>query len=1388
MGNSIIRSCIMCMLYMCVHVSLRAQSRITLNIDEDWKFAFGNITGAELPGFNDDDWSVISLPHTWNNLDGQDGNSNFKKGTGWYRKDMIIPADYQGKRVFIRFGAANLDATVYINGNQIDVHHGGYSAFVVDITSALTYNHSNVIAVKVNNANLNGIAPISADFTFCGGLTRSVDLIVTNPIVITLKDYASPGFYLTQERVTDAAAEINVRVLINNYTTSSRSVTKIINIKDAGNQLIQTNSELVNLPANTLKDGSRTFLINNPTLWNGRFNPYLYKVEVILKDNNLILDSLSQPLGLRYYEVSPDSGFYLNGKRYPLYGVNMHEDRLNKGRAILNSDRTQDIEILNELGVNFIRLSHYPHDELIYDLADKYGIVLWSEIPLINRINNTSLFIQNIKDQLKEMIRQNYNHPSVFFWGLFNEILQDKEGPDPLSLITDLNTMAHAEDDTRLTTVATNTDNKAVNEVADLVSFNKYYGWYSGQPELLDNWILNLKDDPLSIPAGLSEYGAGASILHHELYPSMPNIRNDWHPEEHQNLVHEHYWKSITQNPFLWQSSVWVAFDFSSDSRNEGDKFGINDKGLVTQDRKTKKDAFYFYKSHWNAAPVVYITSRRYSERTVPETYIKVYSNCDSVRLMINNVAFKWQKGDNNIFVWDNLTLNPGVNIIKAIGRKSAASYNDSCVWRYDVIKAEKTIRINFQSTTTQTPSGYLADSGLTYGPRNGGFSYGWHVDNTANARERNLWQDKLYDSFNHFQKSTPANYWDIALDNGTYLVQIVSGDPLSFESYHKILAEGKVVIDGTANSSQPWIVNERIVALNDGKLTIDVAPEAINAKINFVHITRTDSTNLALGKKVTQSSILYKGNPEKAIDGNSDGLWKNGSIISTAADLYAWWEIDLGEIYNVTTIDLWNRIDACCKSRLSNYYIFVSDIPFASTDPLQVKNQSSVKSIFSNGYPDPVSTYAINRTARYIRIQSAGTVELNIAEVVVMGALKVQEQEELTNVALNKPVMQSSTRYEGVPERAVDGNTDGLWSNGSVTHTYSNLNAWWQVDLGQIFDISTVEIWNRTNICCMSRLSNYYLFASDDPFESAELNPTLNQSGIWYVFKSNYPNPSEVLTINRTARYIRIQIQGTAELNLAEVFVNGTSIPNQPEVINLAYHKSATQSSTLYGGVPGRAVDGNTDGSWSNGSVTHTKLDANAWWEVDLGDVYNINTIALWNRTNSCCMARLSDFNVFASSEPFESKDLNTTLNQSGIWHIFQNNYPDPADTFIVNRAARYVRVQSAGTIQLNIAEVIVLGTEVMGFKSTAVIQRDEPLDVNIYPVPFNDLIHIQCDQMIKSIEIFNVLGESLILKEFENPEVELNTDRLSHGFYLIRVKTITGKAKTIAAIKQEK
>jgi len=826
--------------------TLYADNRETIEFNESWKFFKGDPADAHLMDYPDTSWETIQLPHTWNNIDGQDGGGDYYRGIGWYRKNRTFIAVDSTKKIYIRFGSVNLQSTLYVNGILIGVHTGGYSAFIFDITDVIIWGDENVFAVKVSNQASINAPPLSADFTFFGGITRTVNLIKTDRLHISPLDYASSGIYLSPTNVSNSSANLNITVLIKNDNETDKNPTIYATVYDANNNVVQQVSSSESIPAGERLDKVFSTTITNPHLWNGRVDPYMYNVTVKVEEDGIELDQINQNIGFRYYHVDPDSGFYLNGSRYPLHGVAFHEDRPDKGRAIDDNDRHEDLELLYNMGCTYLRLSHYQHGQFTYNYADQHGLILWTEIPLINNISGSATFTTNAKQQLYELIKQNFNHPSVFFWDLFNEV-NYQAGPDPSSLVQQLNTIAHSLDSTRLTVGAAMFDNRSTNWIPDLISWNKYFGWYYGDYNDFAPWADGMHASYPDSKIGVSEYGVGANILQHEENPYQPLNYGGFHPEEYQNLFHETYWNAMKERPYLWSTSVWVGFDFASDGRNEGGNPGINDKGLITRDRATLKDAYYLYRANWSDDPVLYISSRRFIEHPDSLIEVKTYSNCDSVELFVNQQTQGVAKSTDFIFKWLNVKIDTNDNEIKVAGYFGDNILYDSCIVQYvegggnappDSIYPGD-IQINFQTSSTQTPGGYLADVGYAFGERGNGYSYGWDAVNTSNARQRNSHDDIRFDTFNHMQRGA-TRYWEIDIANGDYIVGIVAGDPSYFDSYHKIEVEGRLILEGQPNPGSPFVFGTDTVTISDERMMVKAASGSNNAKICFIHISST--------------------------------------------------------------------------------------------------------------------------------------------------------------------------------------------------------------------------------------------------------------------------------------------------------------------------------------------------------------------------------------------------------------------------------------------------------------------------------------------------------------------------------------------------------------------
>ena len=669
-----------CILIFMFVFAFNSFARKSTLLDSDWKFQLGNVSNAEQPDFNDGNWQTISIPHNWGWEEAQQGK-DFYRGPGWYRRELSVTPE-TGKRYFLRFEAASLAADVYLNGKRLGEHRGGFSAFCFEITTNLAATGTNLLAVRVSNKWEPDIAPLSGDFSVYGGLYRPVHLIETAAENLTLTDHGSPGVAWLQTSVTKKRAMIDVTAQISNGTEQKWPLTLVASVLDAeGNQVADSRQQIALAPNATSPYWLR-LTVPHPHLWNGRLDPYLYKAVIELRSGDSVVDSVVQPLGLRFYSVDPDKGFFLNGKPYSLHGVDKHQDRWNKGWAVSEADLDEDMALIKEMGATVVRCAHYQHSDYFYSLCDKAGILVWAEIPQVNEINPSEQFEETSRNQLLDLIRQNINHPSIFAWSLFNEIAL-RETPDPQRELQDLNNVAHGEDPTHPTIAATCTDKlPQMNKIPDWLGWNIYPGWYRGTKNDFGPELDRLRDTSRQGGFCVSEYGAGANTTQHEQDPKQPKADGQWHPEEWQAEVHEAAWAAMKQRPFVWGTFVWNMFDFAVSTRHEGGIAGRNDKGLVTYDRQTRKDAFYFYKANWSDEPVLYITSRRFTERTNAVTDVKVYSNASKVELLLNGKSLGTRSdGTNCVFIWKDVTLQPGESRVATRAERYGKELSDSCVW-----------------------------------------------------------------------------------------------------------------------------------------------------------------------------------------------------------------------------------------------------------------------------------------------------------------------------------------------------------------------------------------------------------------------------------------------------------------------------------------------------------------------------------------------------------------------------------------------------------------------------------------------------------------------------------------------------------------------------------
>ena len=616
--------------------------RNVINFNRKW--AFTKMADA-VPEAMPTKWDFVNLPHSWNAIDGQDGDNDFYRGTCYYAKQFMKASLPTADRYYLEINGANSSADVYVNGKNLAHHDGGYSTWRVDITEALDMNNLLVIAVD-NKAN-EVVYPQMADFTFYGGIYRDVNIIAVSESHFDLDYYGGPGITVTPV-VKGTTAEVGVEVFVTNKTDDQ---VLVFRIKDAeGNVVGSISSE----------DTAAVFEIENVHLWHGRKDPYLYTAEVALVEGENVVDAVATRFGCRTFEIDPDNGFILNGEEYPLRGVSRHQDRWGLGNALLPEHHEEDMDLICEMGATTIRLAHYQHDQYFYDLCDERGLVIWAEIPYISKHMPTGR--ENTISQMKELIVQNYNHPSIVVWGLSNEISIAGSDEDLLENHKILNDLCHEMDPTRLTTIAAVSMCPLTDpylQIPDVVSYNHYFGWYGGDTSMNGPWFDNFHATYPNIPIGCSEYGCEALNWH-----SSEPFQGDY-TEEYQAYYHEELIKQLFSRKYMWATHVWNMFDFGADARNEGGENGQNHKGLVTFDRKYKKDSFYAYKAWLSDDPFVHICGKRYVDRVEETTKVTVYSNQPEVELFANGVSLGKQTSDVHFFYFD--VPNAGETVLTAV-------------------------------------------------------------------------------------------------------------------------------------------------------------------------------------------------------------------------------------------------------------------------------------------------------------------------------------------------------------------------------------------------------------------------------------------------------------------------------------------------------------------------------------------------------------------------------------------------------------------------------------------------------------------------------------------------------------------------------------------------
>ncbi|MBD8549898.1 glycoside hydrolase family 2 TIM barrel-domain containing protein [Sphingomonas sp. CFBP 8764] len=866
-----------------------AQSeRSVVPLAQGWEFQRGGDVDPAQAAQAAGSWERVSVPHTWNRVgyympDPQTHLNRAEsvdkyQGVGWYRMTFTPPAMDAGRRAWLQFDAASRTAEVWLNGQRIGGHKGGFSRFRLDATRALRAGQANTLLVKVDNtqpaqgSSTADILPLAGDFFVHGGLYRPVSLIVTNAVHVDMLDAGGSGIFATTKSIDAAMAKVDVRVRIRNDGTKPQAVNAVVRLIDAGGKTVATATRRIPLRADSASESVEALSVATPHLWNGVADSYLHRLVVeIATPSGAVLDRVEQAFGIREMRADPARGFMLNGKPLRLQGVGYHQDREGKGWATAPADIEQDFAIMREMGVNSIRLTHYQHGQVIHDLADRYGMVLWDEIPLVSRWTwgddavATAGLRDDARQQLRELIRQNGNHASVFNWGIANEVdfgkslpafittSKDTPAPDPLPLLRELNALAKSEDPSRATALATCCEGRLLGsadipitaEAADLGGANRYFGWYYGQPGDLGKHLDSLRALRPNQPVSVTEYGAGGATTIHTDNPLGGKVdqRGRNQPEEYESYIHETAWATLSAKPYLWGTWLWNSFDFATTVRREGDAIDINTKGLVTYDRKIRKDAYYFYKANWTATPTVHVAGRRYVDRAYPVADVRVYSNAPRTDLLVNDrVVGTLSACPQMICAWANVALAAGANRVVARGVFPTGAVDDGIEWRV-APEAARSVRIDSGALVAPEIAGkrYGSDAffdGGSFGDINAYSGYGPRPEKkvVAGTPEGAVAETYREGRFGY----------RVPLANGRYTVELSFVEPALAAGARQfdVVANGKraiAALDIAAVAGAPLtrVTRRIVVGVTDGMLDLKFVPIKGDAIVSGIEITR---------------------------------------------------------------------------------------------------------------------------------------------------------------------------------------------------------------------------------------------------------------------------------------------------------------------------------------------------------------------------------------------------------------------------------------------------------------------------------------------------------------------------------------------------------------------
>jgi len=864
-----------------------AEVRMVDTLSRGWRFLQSDaLTDDAALASTGAAWQEVSLPHTWNARDAASTTATtpYVRGRGWYRLSFTRPS--RGVRHYLQFDGASIVADVWLNGRKLGQHKGAFTAFRFDVTGVLRAGE-NVLLVKTDNTepkkdtDLTAIAPLGGDFNMSGGLYRGVRLVSTvGDVHLALDDFGGCGVYGRTASVANGTATVNVRARLTN--DSRRNGTYIVRaaLVDAGGHVAGRAQKNVSIAAGGGAEVVQDISAPRAHLWQGTSDPYLYELVVELADGGVTVDRVIQDFGIRQMSFDPNDGFFLNGRSMPLHGVALHQDYLGKAWAISERDTDESLGLVRELGANTIRLAHYPHSQHTLEQADRMGLVVWAEVPFVNgstlgcsTSDATAAFVANVKQQLQELIRQQYNHASIGAWSIGNETTMSqtigcggKPGRDNVTpVLRELQAVARAEDGSRVTTMADLNEGMTgfggflpVGGISDTWALNRYFMWYYG--ESADELGRNLDELHAKYPrqpVGVSEYGAGAALTDHTDNPlggpvgsfnlGVPRV---YQPEEYAGYVHQQNYRVLISRKYVWGTYLWNMFDFGSGIRNEGDVRGTNTKGLVTFDRRTRKDPFFFYKANWSRDPVTYIAGRRYTNRAYAVVDVTVYSNADSVRLSVNDTPVATMTGEQcplRACVFRKVQLRAGKNRVVATGTHRGTTVTDRVEW---TLANASDVNI----AAGQLVTGFTSSAGALYGSDNfftGGSAAALSpialtrlvADRTPVRGVADNNDARLYETL----RSGSFRY-DIPLADGTYTVTLgflepgkdtaVGGRVFSVEANGQTRIADLDVL-GAAGAYRTAVTRSFPAAVTNGRLEIVFKPTAGEAVVSNITIRK---------------------------------------------------------------------------------------------------------------------------------------------------------------------------------------------------------------------------------------------------------------------------------------------------------------------------------------------------------------------------------------------------------------------------------------------------------------------------------------------------------------------------------------------------------------------